>query len=157
MKTLSLATAALAGLLCAGAASASVTVTFDHPEHYFDMPRMQSDRDRILEEIDHHIAHLAAKLPADQNLKVEVLDVQLAGRINPRNDVRVLRGKADWPSMHLRYSLESNGKVLRSGDETISDMTYMNHLNRYDRSENLRYEKQMIDDWFKRDIAAPAG
>ena len=28
-------------------------------------------------------------------------------------------------------------------------MSYLQHINRYSRNDALRYEKRMIDDWFK--------
>jgi hypothetical protein len=31
-------------------------------------------------------------------------------------------------------------------------MNYLNHINRYFDGESLRYEKQMIDDWFEKTI-----
>jgi hypothetical protein len=36
----------------------------------------------------------------------------------------------------------------------LSDMNYLYHLTRYSDGDALRYEKQMIDDWFEKDIAA---
>jgi hypothetical protein len=64
----------------------------------------------------------------------------------------VLRGAADWPRIQLRFSLEQNGQVLKSGEAQLSDMNYLNHINRYFDGESLRYEKQMIDDWFEKTI-----
>ena len=100
---------------------------------------------------------IAAKLPADQDLKIDVTDIDLAGRIEPyafqgKNDLRVLRGRADWPSMRLHYVLESKGTVLRSGDENLSDMSYLDHYNHYSSNEPLRYEKKMIESWFLKTI-----
>ncbi len=33
-------------------------------------------------------------------------------------------------------------------------MNYTHRMNRYFSSETLRYEKQMLDDWFKQNIIA---
>jgi hypothetical protein len=68
------------------------------------------------------------------------------------NDLRVLRGGADWPMIQLRYSVEAAGKPLKQGEAKISDQNYLNHMNRYPSSEPLRYEKAMLDDWFKKEI-----
>ena len=43
--------------------------------------------------------------------------------------------------MHLRYTLEENGQVLRSGDEHLSNMNYQQRLGRHSDSDPLRYEK----------------
>jgi hypothetical protein len=158
MKTAThLAVAAALSLLAAGSACAAVTVTFIDTDKYSDMPQFDGDKQRVLDALESHFKTLAGGLPPGQDLKVEVLDVDLAGRIDPMrttHDIRILRGQADWPKMKLRYSIEQQGKVIQSGSESISDMTYMDHLNRYNNSDSLRYEKKMIDDWFKATVAA---
>jgi len=149
---------ALAGLmlLAAGAASAGVTVNYHEPDKFSDLPFTPWEREDALKELTEHFVGLGKALPAGQDLKVEVLDIDLAGREYPGarapRDIRVLKGQADWPVIHLRYSLEANGQVLKSGEERLSDMNYMHRVNRYFDGESLRYEKQMIDDWFKENI-----
>ena len=61
---------------------------------------------------------------------------------------------ADWPRMHLHYSLEQNGQVIRSGDDEISNMAYQDRVNHYSGGDALRYEKQMMDDWFDKQFGA---
>ena len=149
-RPLLLAVAIACGL---GNAIAAVTVTFTHPEGYADMPFAPWDRERVIKELQNHFEKLGAKLPQGQDLKVEVLDIDLAGRIEPQlrfgNDIRVLKGRADWPTIALRYSVESQGKVLGSGEARIDDKSYLDHFNRYSANEPLRYEKRMLDEWFK--------
>lgn len=145
---------ALAGLLAlaAGGASAGVTVTFNHPEEFRDMPFSPWDREQVLKELGDHFALLGRKLPPGQDLRIEVLDLDLAGQMRHGrmgNDIRVLRGGADWPRMVIRYSVESNGQVINSGEDQLRDMMYMDRSNPYFDGEPLRYEKRMIDDWFK--------
>ena len=60
-----------------------------------------------------------------------------------------MTGRADWPRLRLRYTLEQHGKVIASGNAYLSDMSYLQHINRYSSNDALRYEKRMIDDWFK--------
>lgn len=145
---------ALAGLvlLSAGGASAAVTAAFSHPENFREMPFAQYDRDQVLKELSDHFARLGKDLPPGQDLRVEVLDLGLAGHIRPnfrgQQDIRILRGGADWPTMVVRYTLESNGKVIASGEDRLSDMSYLDRINRYSDGDTLRYEKRMIDDWF---------
>lgn len=151
---------ALAGLvlLAAGGASAAVTVAFSHPENYQDLPFSPTDRAAVLKELGEHFALLGKQLPPGQDLKVEVMDLDMAGRIRPNfrggQDLRILRGGADWPHMVVRYTLESNGQVIASGEDQLSDMNYMDHINRYFDGDTLRYEKRMIDDWFKTKFVA---
>jgi uncharacterized lipoprotein YbaY len=153
---------ALACLLATGAATAgSVSVTFTDPGHFADVPFTPWEREEVLKELAAHFDKLGKALPADQVLRIEVLDVDLAGRREPLlragRDIRVLNGGADWPHLRLRYALESGGKILSSGEVHLADMAYMDRPSRYFNGESLRFEKQMIDDWFKKTIApAPA-
>lgn len=159
MKSISLFAAAfaVACALMADGAAASVTVTFTQPEKYTDMPYNAVDKQMIMDDLHKHFDQLGATLPTGQDLRIEVLDIDLAGRIEPiaraSRDMRVLRGGADWPVITLRYSLESAGGVLKSGQERIADMVYLQGYNHYGAGENLRYEKQMLDRWFKKTLA----
>ena len=155
MRSMTKSVLAAAVLLASAAALADVSVTFVKPEEFADVPRNSIDRDRTLKDFSDYFATLNKKLPAGQDLKVEILDIDLAGRLWPRrtgDDIRVMNGGADWPHIHLRYTLEQNGRVLRSGDEHISNMMYQQRINRYSDGDPLRYEKQMLDEWFDKNI-----
>jgi len=92
-------------------------------------------------------------LPAQQTLKIEVRDIDLAGELRPSRrhppELRVARGGADWPRITLHYTLEADGKVLHSADETVQDMNYLHNLPTYDTADPLRYEKHMLQQWFR--------
>jgi hypothetical protein len=148
--------AAAVALLATSAAWAEVTVTYVKPDEYTDVPRSVIDRERVLKDFTEYFAKLDKKLPAGQSLKIEVLDIDLAGRLYPRHmgdDIRIMNGGADWPRMQLRYTLSQDGQTLRSGEDQLSNMNYQMTMSRYSDSEPLRYEKQMLDDWFKKVIA----
>ncbi|MYN41518.1 DUF3016 domain-containing protein [Duganella sp. FT109W] len=147
--------AAVVALLASSAALAEVTVTYTKPDDYTDLARGEYDRERVLKQFTDYFATLEKKLPAGENLKIDVLDIDLAGRMYPRrngDEIRVLNGGADWPRMHLRYTLEKDGQVLRSGDDNIANMNYQQSRSSYFDSDPLRYEKQMLDDWFNKAI-----
>jgi hypothetical protein len=149
---------ALAGLfaLAAGSAGAAVTVTYVQPDRFSDLPFVTWEREDTLKTLTEHFTWLGTSLPPGQDLRIEVTDVDLAGRAIPNaragRDMRVLRGQADWPRIELRYAVEQDGQVLKSGEARITDMNYLNHTNRYFDTEPLRYEKAMIDDWFEKTI-----
>ncbi len=149
LRTLALAVA----VLPASGAFAGVTVHFEQPEHYQDMPWSALDREQVLKDLSQHFGRLAAQLPPGLDLKVDVLDLDLAGRVRPfhtfPHEVRILKGDTDWPHMQFRFSLVRDGKVVASGEEHIKNMMYRERLNRYSSGDALRYEKQMMDDWFK--------
>ena len=135
-------------------AGAEVSVSFSHPERYTDVGRLDWNADLALQTIEEHLKQLGERhLLPGRTLEVEVLDIDLAGRPEPRpgraQDVRVVRGTTDWPSIKLRYTLKAGDRVLESNEESITDKNYFLRPRRYVGSEHLRYEKQMLDDWFK--------
>jgi hypothetical protein len=158
MKTF-MKTMALAGLLAlaAGSASAAVSVTWIHPENFHDLPFPTVDRNEMLDQISDHFKKLGENLPPGEDLRIEITDFDPAGRLIPSarlgRDLRVLSGRADWPRMDLNYAIERNGQVIKSGQSQLQDMNYQQTYNHYFDSEPLRYEKQMIDDWFVKTIA----
>ncbi|USX15482.1 DUF3016 domain-containing protein [Oxalobacteraceae bacterium OTU3CAMAD1] len=141
-------------LLASASASAAATVTYINPEKMTDVPRFASDRESMEMIFREHLNLLASKLPAGQELKVEFIDIDLAGDVFPRvpvRDVRVMKGQADWPRMHLRYSIEQDGKVLRSGDRELSDPNYLMGSRSYNQ-DLYGHDKQMLDDWFRKEV-----
>ena len=157
MKSL-LMKAAFAGLfaLTASAASAGVTVKYIESDKFADLPFSPWDREQTLEQLTDYFSKLGEQLPAGQDLEIEVLDVDLAGREYPNmrsgRELRILKGTADWPIINLRYTLTQNGQVLKVGDSRLSDMNYMQRISRFSDSDALRAEKRMIDDWFNETI-----
>jgi hypothetical protein len=158
MKTF-IKTLAVAGLfaLTAGSAHAGVSVAFDQTHRYSDVPFDPTDRKQALDALADHFVELGKYLPQGEDLHITVTDVDLAGREIPNfragRDLRVLNGRADWPRMELHYSLEQNGQVIKSGEAQLQNMDYQNRTSHYFDSDPYRYEKQMIDDWFDKNIA----
>jgi len=137
------------------AAHAGVTVTFDHPERYTDAgnPYGPVSRDAAMRGIGQHLERLAARyLRPDQVLTIDVLDIDLAGRKNPLRafayDVRVRRQET-WPRITLRYTLTQGGTVVASAEETVTDQSYLDRPGLARSPDPLRYEKAMLDDWFR--------
>jgi hypothetical protein len=150
---------AMAGL-SASPLAATARVTFVNPEKFTDIGRYGDARDAADNQADiaRHIEKLASReLPPDQVLDLEVLDVELAGRFEYRylwpREVRVLR-PVTWPSIKLRYQLKLGDQVLAAGEETVSDMDYLQRINAYPTSDPRRYEKRMLDEWFQQRLVA---
>jgi hypothetical protein len=155
---------ALAAAAAGTAAAGAVDVKFREARPYADAGSSAWEEDANLQVIDRHLKALGQRwLPANHQLRVEVLELDLAGSMQPVSggpEVRVLRGGADFPRMHLRYTLLVDGKVERSGTEWLTDLDYARRIQRDRSSEPLRHEKRMIDDWFKARFlqgAVPAG
>lgn len=151
--------AALAVALALGAstASAEVTVNYVNMEQFADLPTTDWERKEVLDGIAAYIKKLGADLPAGYDLTVNIYNIDLAGREYPGTraggDMRVLEGKSDWPLIELQYALSTKGQVFDSGTAQIADVSYLNRLmKRSQETDRLRYEKRMLQDWFKKNI-----
>lgn len=150
--------ACLAGTAPAQAAG-KIEVNWVHPESYIDAGRSTGDRMRVMASLGQYLDTLGGELPDGQTLRLDVLDLDLAGELRPigAQDVRVLRGRADWPQIRLRYTLQSAGATLKSGDAQIDDMGYMlGPDGEQQRWGELPYEKRMLHRWFEQNFRAPA-
>ncbi len=153
MKTSSAKSALLGGLLGAVLSSqaATIDVRFVEPDKFRDVGESARDREQTMTELEAYMRKLAAKLPASQSLAIEVSDVDLAGQIEPQGRMmerlRVVRA-ITWPRMELHYVLSEGGKTLREGKASLSDMNYLSGISRPANTEPMRYEKQLLSDWF---------
>ncbi len=144
----------IAAAASSGAHAGSVTVSFVNAPGFSDAGSTRWDDGDDLRALARHLQALGLRyLPADQALKVEMLDVDLAGTVRPSHragrDLRVVTGGADWPRIKLRYTLEASGKPLLSGEESVADMNYSHGLAGERGSDPLHFEKNMLDGWFK--------
>jgi hypothetical protein len=143
----------LAASTLALAAHAGVTVTFVEPDKYTDAGRYgrPGEGAQVQKDLETHLVKLGERMPANQNLAIEVLDIDLAGEdrfhYGGGTDVRVLRGRADWPSIRLRYTLERDGRK-ETQEARLSDMSYQQRVQPVRPTETLPYEKRMLTDWF---------
>jgi hypothetical protein len=148
-----LAMSCLATVMVANGAGAAVIVTFRPTETYSDVGRSGRDVSKVLATINEYLQRLGGKyLAQDVTLVIEVLDINLAGeeRFGSRSggvETRVLTGRADWPSMRVRYSLVRTGQATTLGEETIADMDYLKRP--VSQPGELAYEKRMLEEWFK--------
>jgi len=140
-------------LAATGAAAGTVAVSFVNPASYTDIGATRWDEEANLRELDRYLRALGQRwLTASQSLKVEVLEVDLAGAMRPgpmgQPELRILTGEADFPRMRLRYTLSGDGPQ-RSGDERLADLNYTRGLANRGDSQALFYEKRMLYAWFK--------
>jgi hypothetical protein len=160
---------AAALLLAAGSAApaaAAVDISFSQPENFTDADLGRSygtaARDDTMRGIEQFLQGLGERwLQPGRTLRVEVLDIDLAGRYEPWRalgaNVRAMREVA-WPRITLRYALEENGQVVDTAEEDVTDIGYLLRPNARLSHDPLRYEKAMLDDWFRaRFVETPAG
>ena len=145
-------------VLCGAAASVqaagTVEVSFLEPARYSDAGRDPAESRRNEDTLARHLESLGQRdLAAGQVLKLDVLDVDLAGTVRPSRrgtgEIRIVRGGADAPHIRVRYSLSDAGQVVKSAEETVTDLSYLAHANTPPTGDPLRLEKRMLDDWFK--------
>ena len=148
--------AAAAGLP-AGEANAAVNVSFVQPERYTDATLAngygEAARAPVLNEIAAYLQQLGQRyLPPGRELTVEILDIDLAGQFEwwRRNayDTRIMR-EVTRPRIALRYRLEEKGAVLARAEEALTDPYYLSNQAAQISGDPLRYEKSMLDDWFR--------
>jgi len=148
-------------LFTISAARADVHVTFTAPEKYTDAGLRREggarSREVALRTIREHLAALGQRyLAPNETLKIEVLDIDLAGEIewwHGPYDIRYLRDYT-WPKIKLRYALEERGQTVRSGEETVSDPSYQMSIITTRSGEIMPHEKKMLARWFRSRFAA---
>lgn len=155
---LALASAALLVALARPAhAAGQADVRFVEPDRFSDVGRGSFDRERALASLSAHVKDLARQLPDGQTLKVEVLDVDLAGELELRRgrEIRVLRGAADTPHIRLRWSLEQAGATLKKGEERLTDLGYLTSRPGSPAASdgNWPHEKRLLTQWFREQVA----
>ncbi|TRY32185.1 DUF3016 domain-containing protein [Aliiglaciecola sp. M165] len=146
----------------ASAAKGNIEVTWENPEDYRDVqPTNQSRkryREQTFKQLDKYFEELSESLAEGQTLSITVTDLDLAGRVWPSsfvglghsgNDVRLIK-RGEIPRMTFSYTLtDAQGNVVQESAEVkLKDMGFQDRHNPFFKSENLRYEKNMIRHWF---------
>ena len=149
----------LAALALAGSSAFAGTaeVRYIDPDRFSDLAANKWEEQDNLQALTRHLQHLAQRLPADQVLRVDVLDVDLAGTpvfsSRKGQNLRIMRNAADSPKIHLRWTLETRGQVVRTGEARLTDLDYASHYLPTRRSSTpLYYEKRLLDEWFGREF-----
>lgn len=154
MKTLALP---LLACVAAAASAGTVDVQLNNPANFSDAGTAAWEEQDNAEALARHLQALGQKwLPAGHQLQVELLDIDLAGtvRYGGREPVRVVRGGADFPRLHLRYTLQAPGQPAVRGEEHLADLDYTRRIGQHRAArEDLFYEKRMLGDWFRQRFA----
>lgn len=159
LRALLLALTALAG---AGPGLAAISVSYDSPQEFRDFEfRNSRTRASALSEFDRFFQKIADRhLPDCQDLRIEVLDIDLAGDVEPWNfdlrEVRVMRDVTP-PQMRLRYVLSDGKQIVKRDEARLIDMNYLWDPRARRSNERFAYDKRMLEDWFTKTFAAKAG
>ncbi len=155
--------------LLAGVASAesvgAVKVNFVDTDNFTDFTDSYSFPDRgreaYVKELAQFIEQRAeSRLGGDLQLEVVITDVDMAGEFEPwhgarAQDVRIVKDLYP-PRINLSFRLtRSDGTVVAEGNRRLRDLGFM-FAARPGDSDPLRYEKQLIDSWMRKEFRGMA-
>jgi hypothetical protein len=141
------------------AQAAVVEVKWSNSDKYLDMDAGEEHRKhfktRTFTAFEEHFAKLAASLPDNQKLVFDVTNVDLAGDVNFGGTRRVRVVKSIFfPRLDFSYQLlNADNTVAKSAEISLKDMGFLTHTGIRYRNKSLSYEKEMLDDWFKKTFA----
>ena len=139
------------------AATSDITVNFKDSDKFTDVresvsgPTSQYYLDELSKELKEDAAR---RLTAGQKLTVTFTDIDLAGDIPPGqlNDIRVIKS-IYRPRMTLTFKLvDATGTVLKEGDRTLLDFSFMGNIPMGNQSDPLRYDKTLLSDWVNKEF-----
>ena len=140
-----------------------VSVQWTDPAEFSDLRfshnRWEAERGNWVVKLADHLQQRAtARLPDGQQMDVTITDIQRAGSFEPwlgpdYSHVRMMRDIYP-PRMTLQVRItDQDGQVLSEGEYKLSDMNYLHSAPAtLNRSDPLRHEKRMIDDWVRRKL-----
>ena len=143
-------------------ADSPVAVQWTDPSAFSDIRlsgnRWEARRGDWVEQIAYYIRQRAERqLPAGDTLDVTIRDIRRAGMYEPwqgpqMDDVRIIKDIYP-PRIDLDFVLrDADGNVIAEGSRELRDLAFMQRGPAGMSSDSLRYEKQLIDDWLRRDI-----
>ncbi len=148
----------LSTALAGGGAQAAVQVSYSDPGRFTDADRAGGlmTAEGAVRSLAALVESLGRKLPPGADLLVEILDLDLAGRIAPELDpsgARRVFDRRTWPRIRLRFTLTESGRVVARGEELISWQDYLDRATARFAGDPLRFEKAMLTEWFETRIA----
>jgi len=155
MKQILLFTLLGSALWASNVSAGEIKVNWFEPEEYTDVKGAdESDKrfqKRTFHQFEKFFTKLSKKLPEDVQLSLKVTNVNLAGDVrynfNASREIRLITD-IYWPAIEFEYQLTSKNKVIDKGEVKLKDMAFMSRGSVNRRSEVLKYEKRLLNDWF---------
>jgi hypothetical protein len=141
-----------------------IHVVFVQPEKFTDARRadFKPNSEAILNAIAKFMEETGEEtLPREMNLDVRVTDVDLAGNFEPWHGpqfdhVRVTN-QLYPPGIALEFRvIGTHGQVIQSGKRNLTDLDYQ-FRNFYPVDDYLRYEKDLLRQWFREEFGKLKG
>lgn len=183
MKTSSVVSALVLGIVLAGSANAAardvtdpkaprslpadgrVDVSWTDPAQFSEIRqsgnRWEAKRGDWIEQLAKHLRKRAERqLPSGERLSVTISDIQRAGRYEPWRGANVssTRFVRDIypPRIELEFTLrDANGNVVEQGPRKLTDLSFLMGSSPAGSTDPLRYEKRLIDDWLNKEFKRP--
>ncbi|MFK0087558.1 DUF3016 domain-containing protein [Pseudomonas sp. NPDC090755] len=144
------------------APTSSVEVNYDKPEDFRDASLDSNGYERgadeqVMKELRSYLQSLGKRyLPAGQTLRIDIRDIDLAGRFEPWHPqaytIRFMRD-ITWPSIDLHYVLSQQGQAVSQANAHLTDKFYLQRPGRRATSDRLYAEKAMLEEWFRKQFA----
>jgi hypothetical protein len=154
------------GTAAAGAVAPRISVTFAQPQRFTDIKdgllATPKGTAAILDDIGAYVRSLGERyVPPGSSLEFRVTDIDLAGEFEPQlgpNFERVRLFKDPyWPRIDFEFRLtDAQGSVVREGRRSLSDMNFLQRAV-FRTGDPLRYEKDMLQEWFRSEFAGDPG
>jgi len=138
-------------------ADGPVSVQWQDPAQFseirFSGNRFESQRgDWVTQLADYFRTSAAKQLPPGDRLDITITDIKRAGEYEPwhgprSQDIRVVKDVYP-PRIRFNYVWTgANGQVIEQGEKRLIDSAFLTNTLVINNTDQLRYEKQMIDDW----------
>lgn len=148
-------------------AEGPVDVSWTDPAQFTEIRRSGNRREARRGDWVRDLAEYLRKRASDrlgdgQRLDVTITDIARAGNYEPwrginADSIRFMRDVYP-PRITLDFKLVgADGNVLAQGTRELSDIAYLQRGSPLGDSDQLRYEKRLIDDWLRKEFRKPAG
>ncbi|NJD07019.1 MAG: DUF3016 domain-containing protein [Methylococcaceae bacterium] len=146
-------------------AEADVTVRFDHPEDFSDLSLSAGSPEKntalLTQQIEGHLKWLGQQyLPKGDTVDIVITDIDMAGgferwRIPDGMWTRIISDVYP-PKIKLQYVWkDASGKIKGQQAELVTDLNYRSMVGykQFPTQDSLRYEKALLQRWFRRAFA----
>jgi hypothetical protein len=142
-----------------------IQVVFSQPEKFTDVKQTYNGDEREREDLltqvrDYLYKEARLYVPEGDRLEITFTDIDMAGDFEPWRgpnwqDVRIVKDIYP-PRIELSFRLlDANGNVIKEGTRKLTDLSFAMKLNpNLDRSDPLRHEKLLLDDWIRQEMPA---
>ena len=141
-----------------------VSVVFVKPEKFTDVKRadFKPNSEAILDAIAGFMREMGEKtLPPQMNLDLRITDIDLAGNFEPwrgpQSDQVRITNQVYPPRFALEFRVtDARDQVIASGKRNLTDLNYQLRTF-YPMDDYLRYEKDLLRQWFREEFGKLKG